>query len=411
MVAIGRRAGNHRSQHAIGLVESARSRSEKSSSSFVLVLEIVPTNRGTSTHFCRFAKASRTSKSRRWHQSTDRLARTRHLPATRTLHRRLERTRTKDEDEDDSTPPRVITDFHFIRPWWLLALVPLALLTWALHRRQDSAHAWRGVIAPHLLPFLLSGQDRASRFSPLLLIAIGWFISIVAIAGPTWRREPAPFADDTAALSIVIKVTPSMTTEDVPPSRLGRATQKIHDLLIQRRGSKTALIAYAGTVHRVMPATTDGGIIDTFAQALDPKIMPSEGDAAAEALRLADETLGGGGSILWITDGIAPEQAARLAQWRKNSRTQVRLLPPLLPGAEFDALRKTAQIVNASVVRLSADDTDVSALARAAKFATAAGTESSDRWQESGYWLVPVLAALMLPFFRRGWMTPTAARG
>jgi Ca-activated chloride channel family protein len=37
-----------------------------------------------------------------------------------------------------------------------------------------------------------------------------------------------------------------------------------------------------------MPATTDGGIIDTFAQALDPTIMPKEGDAAVDALRLAD---------------------------------------------------------------------------------------------------------------------------
>jgi Ca-activated chloride channel family protein len=208
-------------------------------------------------------------------------------------------------------------------------------------------------------------------FSPLLLIGIGWLIAVIAIAGPTWRREPAPFADDTAALAIVIKVTPSMTTEDVPPSRLARSTQKIHDLLTQRRGAKTALIAYAGTAHRVMPATTDGGIIDTFAQALDPKIMPGDGDAAAEALRLADEAIEGAGSILWIADGIAPEQATPLAAWRGKSRTPVRLLPPLLPGGELDALRKAAQGVNARVVALAADDSDVSALARAAKFSTA----------------------------------------
>lgn len=302
-------------------------------------------------------------------------------------------------------------DFHFIRPWWMLALVPLALLVWAIRRRQDAEQAWRGIVAPHLLPFLLSGQSRQSRFSPLLLIAIGWFLTVIAIAGPTWRREPAPFADDTAALAIVVKVGPSMMTEDVQPSRLTRAVQKVHDLMSERRGAKTALLAYAGTAHQVMPPTTDGGIIDTFAQALDPKIMPGDGDAAADALLLADQALSGSGSILWITDSIATEQTAPLSAWRGKSRTPVRLLPPLLPGAEFDALKEAARSVDATVVRLSADNSDVSEVARSAKFATVATSEKSDRWQESGYWLTPFLAALLLPFFRKGWMAATASRG
>ncbi|MES2708014.1 MAG: VWA domain-containing protein [Verrucomicrobiota bacterium] len=305
----------------------------------------------------------------------------------------------------------MISDFHFIRPWWLLALLPLGLLVWSIRRRQDAAQAWRGIVAPHLLPFLLSGSEaRHKRFTPLLLIGTGWLVAVLAIAGPAWRREPAPFAEDTAALAIVVKVSPSMMTEDVQPGRLARGVQKIHDLLALRRGAKTALIAYAGSAHLVMPATTDAGIINTFAQALDPKIMPGDGDDAAAALRLADQALteSGGGSILWITDSLSPEQNGALAAWRKQSRTTVRLLPPLLPGSELDALTKTAAAADASLVRLAADGSDVSELAKAAKFATAAGGELSDRWQESGYWLTPLLAALTLPFFRRGWMTSTA---
>ena len=203
-----------------------------------------------------------------------------------------------------------------------------------------------------------------------------------------------------------------MNTDDVQPSRLTRATEKIHDLLKQRAGAKTSLIAYAGTAHIVMPATTDGGIIDTFAQALDPTIMPKEGDAAADALRLADQTLAeaGTGSILLITDSIAPEQAASLVAWRESSDTPVRLLPPVSPGPELDALLSRAKSMDASVVRLAADDADVTTLARAAKFATAATGEESDRWEESGYWLTPLLVVILLPFYRRGWMAQTASR-
>lgn len=298
--------------------------------------------------------------------------------------------------------------FHFIRPAWLLALVPAALLWWLLRRRNDAKQRWRGIVAPHLLTHLLGSEEKQSRLGPLECIALGWLLTVVAIAGPTWKQEPAPFSDDVAAIAIVVKVSPSMITEDVQPSRLARATIKIHDLLKERGAAKTSLIAYAGSAHVVMPPTKDSGIIDTFAGVLDPKIMPVDGDVAAEALKLADQTLAGagGGSILWITDSIAAEQNAPLSSWRKSSGTAVRLLPPLLQGPELDAVSAGARSVNASVVRLSADDTDIRQLASAARFASTTGGDSNRRWAESGYWLTPVIAALLLLFFRKGWMVP-----
>ena len=306
----------------------------------------------------------------------------------------------------------MIADLHFLRPWLLLALVPAALLWWGLRRHTDARQMWKGIVAPHLLAHLLSGEERRARFGPLEFIALGWLIAVVACAGPAWRRLPAPFADDTAALAIVVKVSPSMMTEDVQPGRLARAVEKVHDLLAQRGGAKTSLIAYDGTAHVVMPATTDAGIIDTFAQALDPKIMPAEGDAAAAALRLADKSLrdAGSGSILWITDSVAPEEAAALASWRKGSDTPLRLLPPLLPGGEWDAVNQAARTVDATLVRLAADDADVRTLAREAKFSTVTVGGEGDRWEDGGYWLLPAVALLLLIFFRRGWMVSTAAR-
>lgn len=306
----------------------------------------------------------------------------------------------------------MIQDFHFIRPLWLLAWVPALLVWWMLRQHTDPAQPWRHIIAPHLLPHLLSGREHRSRFTPLDLIALGWGLGALIIAGPSWHREPTPFADDTAALAIVVLVSPSMETEDVLPSRLGRATEKIHDLLELRPGAKTCLIAYAGSAHVVMPLTSDAGIINTFAQALQPKIMPKDGDAAADALHLAERTLAdaGSGSILWFTDSIAPEQAQPLAQWRAGSKYEVRLLAPLLSGTELEALKTGARPVRATFTALAADDSDVQSLARLAKFSEVGSHESSNRWQEGGYFLTPILALLMLPFFRRGWMVPTAAR-
>jgi Ca-activated chloride channel family protein len=303
----------------------------------------------------------------------------------------------------------MIGDFHFIRPWWLVALAPLGLLVWAIARQQSAVQTWRGIIAPHLLPHLLMGENQSPHATPWLLLGIGWLLTVLAIAGPTWKREPAPFADDTAALAIVVKVTPSMMTEEVQPTRLARAVEKIHDLLAARGNAKSSLIAYAGTAHVVMPETTDAGIIDTFAQALDPKIMPGDGDAAADAMRLAEQSMAQTGSILWLADGVAQEQIAALEAWRQTSNTPVRMLPPLAAGAEFDAITNAASAVDANVIRLTADDADISAVARAAKFSTSVSGEQSDRWPEAGYWITPLLAAIVLAFFRRGWIVQGGA--
>ena len=76
----------------------------------------------------------------------------------------------------------VLADLHFLRPLWLLALLPALLLIWMLWRRRGEV-AWRNVIAPHLLQHLLTGEGAtAARLRPLHLLGAFWLVGVIAAA-------------------------------------------------------------------------------------------------------------------------------------------------------------------------------------------------------------------------------------
>jgi len=116
-------------------------------------------------------------------------------------------------------------EFHFLRPLWLLAALPALAVWWGLRRQQDSTAAWRQVVDPQLLEHLLVGESTRHRVRPIQLLLSIWIICTVALAGPAWRLEPSPFADDEAGLVVLLKVNGTMLASDVQPSRLERAKQ------------------------------------------------------------------------------------------------------------------------------------------------------------------------------------------
>lgn len=306
-----------------------------------------------------------------------------------------------------------MSEFHFLRPWWLLAALPAGLLAWWLWTADDTSRAWRKIVAPHLLSRLLTGHEERSWFRPVVLLLAGWVVGTIALAGPTWEREPAPFAEDTAGLVIVLKVTPSMQGQDVQPTRLARATEKVHDLLARRPGAKTALFAYAGSAHRVMPLTADAGIVDTFTSELAPDVMPVEGAAAGAALTAADEVVkksGQAGWVLWIADGATPDEIKAIEKYRAEKRTPVSILAVAGDGPEFESLKAAGAALDASIVRVTPDTADVEQLARNTRFSTVAEQAGGERWKDAGYWLVIPLAVVSLFWFRRGWMVRTTGR-
>ena len=303
----------------------------------------------------------------------------------------------------------MIENFHFLRPLWLLSLIPAASIWWMLFRGQDARTAWSDLIAPHLLDHLLVGRHQQKRVRPINLLLLVWVLMGISLAGPSWQKEPSPFAEDTAGMVVVFKVTPSMMAQDVQPSRLERGKQKLHDLLEMRAGGATGLIAYSGSAHLVMPLTRDGRIIDIMAEGLGPDTMPVEGDVLADALDMAGNLFkqsGRAGSIVVIADTVFPVQVDKLNQLTGKERLPVQFLAVNAIGSSVDrGLENAANELGARVAMLSVDASDLEGITRQAKrdLKTVLAQESGERWKDSGYALVPLIVLAVLPWVRRGW--------
>lgn len=299
-------------------------------------------------------------------------------------------------------------DFHFLRPFWLLVLLPALLIGWGLWRNQNRIASWRQIIDPHLLAHLLVGEPKNRGIRPTQLLLVVWVIAAVALAGPAWRMEPSPFADDQAGLVVLLKVSETMLAGDVQPSRLERGKHKLRDLLELRKGSSTGLIVYSGSAHLVMPLTRDDRIISTMVEDLTPDLMPVDGDALVAALQLAGQMLsksGVSGSVLVITDGVSPSQIQALSTMELAMPVQFLSMHP--PNADIDSgLRSAATRLNAAVIKLTVDQADVEKAARGARSGLSVLTTTGDgaRWQDAGYALLPLLAFVLLIWSRKGWI-------
>lgn len=335
----------------------------------------------------------------------------------------------------------MIEQFHFLRPGWLLLLIPLLAGLWLLFKSRYDSGNWRAVIDARLLPFVLS-DGRARRREPMRWIfAAAALLTIVALAGPTWEKLPQPVYHKQTALVIALDLSRSMNTNDIKPSRLARARHKIADVLDLRIEGQTALLVYAADAFAVTPLTSDIETIKALLPAIDSEMMPAQGSRADRAVELAFELLSNGGvrrgDVLLITDGISDLELGRVENQlaeKPGHRLSVLAIGtrdggpiPLHDGGflkdrdgaiviaamQQRNLRRVAQIGGGVYATISTDDIDINTLAylmessideRAARLAD----RSADLWRELGPWLLLGVLPIAALVFRRGliWLLP-----
>ena len=298
-----------------------------------------------------------------------------------------------------------LSQFHFLRPWWLLALPIVGFLWWAARFRTGRISEMPSVIAPHLASALTIGADRRNRLRPVDTVALILTLLVLATAGPTWSRQANPLVSDEAPLVIALKVSESMMEPDVPPTRLERAKHKILDLLKERAGAKTGLVAYAGSAHQVVPLTEDPEVLKPFLEGLDPNVMPKKGSAAGDALQLAHKLLAGQeepGSILFMLDTLSNTEQSAIAG--RDAASCGSLSFWVFNRNPYDDAGLSG-LDSGSVVAVTADTRDVDQVIRSidAAYQAALSQDEQAKWRDQGILLAWPAALILLFWFRRGW--------
>jgi len=333
-------------------------------------------------------------------------------------------------------PVSVIDNFHFLRPVWLLALIPVLLFFSAMWRVNSVVTAWDKAIDKNLLPYLLDRSKNASQRTPLILLFAAWALSILALAGPVWEQLPQPVQKKEDALVIVFDLSLSMFAPDHSPNRLDLAKRKLRDILALREEGQTALVVYAGDAHTVTPLTDDVVTIEALVPSLSPNIMPLFGSKPVEAIELAigllDGTDASRGKVLLMTDGIRgfDEELLLTEQFADNDYELLIMgigteegAPIRTNDGEFltdeagaliiptlnkDVLQSLANRVSGRYHDIQLADSDLAYLLSDFELLDdeqmSDVEEEFDIWYEFGPWLLLLVLPIAALSFRRGWL-------
>ncbi len=330
-----------------------------------------------------------------------------------------------------------LADFHFLRPVWLTALLPLLALPWFLARRHLDSCDWSRFVDPALLPHLLTQAPARSLRLQQVFLFMGGLLAILALAGPTLQRLPTPAFRNIQALIIVLDLSPVMDATDFRPNRLERARYKIMNLLQRHRDGQHALIVYGGEAFTVTPLTDDTSTITAQMNALSTHLLPVPGQRADKGLELADQLLKQAGitrgDVLLVTAGglepLAPDAANTLVRAGHRvsvlgTGTATGAPIPLAEGGFYQNAKGEIVIARMDTAGLTAlaaqgggiyrdmsdDESDIEALLAGLsghvqiENQEAGTTTSVDQWQELGSWLLLPLLPLAAVAFRRGWL-------
>lgn len=325
--------------------------------------------------------------------------------------------------------------FHFLRPQWLWALIPLIGLALTLIYINKQQTGWQSVLAGHLYKHIISHSHARPLKHPFGLLALGWVLTTIALAGPTWQRLPQPVYQLDSGQVVLMDMSMSMRATDVKPNRLTRAKYKAIDLVKKLTEGEIGLVAYAGDAFTISPLSTDGQNLTSLIPSLSPEIMPIPGSEPILGVQAAIDLLKNAnyqqGDIFWITDGVENRQLQEITDLLSRTDYRLSILAVgteegapvqslngellkdssgaiVVPKLSTNNLKTLARQGGGRFAPLQSDDSDIDYILNQSQLAdndteqSADDNNFGDKWREMGPYLLLILLPLAAYSFRKG---------
>jgi Ca-activated chloride channel family protein len=306
-----------------------------------------------------------------------------------------------------------MADFHFLRPLWLVGIIPLIGICILVWRQRSKLNSWEEVCDLNLLRHL-EQKKTGSRWSQAFLAGLLLFLSalfmILALAGPAWYKFPVHAYKMVKPRVLILDMSSDMLQSDLSPNRLSRAKFKLHDLLSQKDIGQLGLIAYTGEPFVIAPLTDDGLTIASLLSTLTPDIMPVAGNKLDLALNEARQLLTTAGyhtgQILVLTASSPSAEALEVVQKLADEGISSSIMPMLAAKNLNPLFKEFANKGAGQLLTYSPDAEDLKPWLRRGLREHFVLNKQDDipLWRDEGRWfLIPALIFL-LPAFRRGWL-------
>lgn len=307
----------------------------------------------------------------------------------------------------------MLSEFHLIRPFWLLAFVPLIAFAATVFRKNPNISAWNDVCDPHLLPYLIKTKPQAKRHLSLLLLFLSALLMIVSLSGPSWSRFPVPTYQPVQPRVLILDMSDTMLEQDIQPNRLSRAKFKLHDLLgAGKESGQFGLVVYTGEPFVVAPLTDDSQTIDALLPMLLPDTMPVDGHrldmALNEAAKLFTQAGFSHGDILVLTARAPSPEDIDAARALDAEGLHVSIMPVLSRQQALNPLfERFSKAGGGLLIQMTDTSDDLKQWLQPThtrQVFTADLNNEVPVWRDQGRWFILPALLLLLPVFRRGWL-------
>lgn len=210
--------------------------------------------------------------------------------------------------------------FKFERPeaLYLLLIIPL-VLGFFMFARYQRRQAMRSFADLAMFKTIMPFESFTRPWIKITLLLSALTMLIIGIANPQTGSRMEEVKREGIDVFIALDVSNSMLAEDIQPNRLERSRQAINRLIDKLTGDRIGIIVFAGKAYMQLPLTTDYNAARLFVSTINTGMVPSQGTAIGEAIRMAvasfDEEVSRNKAIIIISDGEDHEdQAIKAAQ-------------------------------------------------------------------------------------------------